>query len=192
MLIAGLLIIAFLTRSLWLPLPARFLVVEDRLQPVDALVPLAGGEQRTRDAARLFHEGYAQWFVATNMPLKVPGIRATYGELVRREAIFQGVPEEQILITPRTVQTTCEEAQAIRQLVDERDWHSLLVVTDPFHTRRARLCFQEAFRHTDVSVAVRAIEGSWYDPEAWWRSTDGLRETWTEYLKLALHLVGYR
>ena len=30
------------------------------------------------------------------------------------------------------------------------------------------------------------------DPEVWWQSTDALRETWTEYLKLALHLVGYR
>ena len=187
-----LLLVAFLARHWWLPLPARFLVDEDPLQPVDALVPLAGGHERAPYAARLLHEGYADWFVATNMPLRVPGIRATYGELVRREAILQGVPEEQILIAPGTVETTCQEALAVRRLVDRQGWHSLLVLTDPFHTRRARLCFRETFRDSGVAVSVRAIEGSWYDPGSWWLSTDGLRETWTEVLKLALHLVGYR
>ena len=188
----GLLVVAFLVRQWWLPLPARFLLLEDPLQEADALVPLAGGEQRSLDAARLFQEGYAEWFVATNMPLKVPGIRASYGELVRKEAILQGIPEEQILIVPGTVKTTCEEALAVRRLVDEQGWRSLLVVTDPLHTRRARLCFREAFRDTSATVTVRAITGSWYDPETWWQSTDSLRETWTEYVKLALHLVGYR
>ena len=183
---------ATLARQLWLPLPGRFLVVEDPLQQVDAVVPLAGGGQRAVYAARLLEAGYAGWFVATNMPLNIPSIRATYGELVREEAIREGVPEERILIAPGTVETTCEEALAVRQLVDIQGWHSLLIVTDPLHTRRARLCFQEAFRGADVTIAVRAIEGSWYDPETWWQSTNGLRETWTEYLKLALHLLGYR
>ena len=191
-----LLVVAFLTRQWWLPLPGRFLVVEDPLPPAgapaDAVVPLAGSGERAPHAAQLQQAGYAHWFVATNMPLNIPGIRATYGELVRREAILQGVPPEQILIAPGTVETTWEEALALRQLVEAQNWHSLLVVTDPYHTRRARLCFQQAFRDTGVAIAVRAIEGSTYDPEAWWKSTGGQRDTWTEYLKLALHLVGYR
>ena len=187
-----LLLVAFLARQWWLPLPARFLLVEDPLRSADALVPLAGSGQRAPYAARLLQEGYAEWFVATSMPLNIPGIRETYGELVRKEAILQGVPEERILIAPRTVKITWEEALAVRHLVDEQGWDSLLVLTDPMHTRRARLCFQEAFRDTSVAISVRAIEESWYDPEAWWLSTDGLRDTWTEYLKLALHLVGYR
>jgi uncharacterized SAM-binding protein YcdF (DUF218 family) len=187
-----LLLVAFLSRQWWLPLPARFLLVEDPLQRVDALVPLAGGDERAPYAAQLLEEGYADWFVATSMPLHVPAVRETYGELVREEAIQQGVPEERILIAPGTVTTTCEEARAVRRLFDAQGWDSLLVVTDPLHTRRARLCFDEAFRDSGVAIAVRAVEGSWYDPEAWWLSTGSLRETWTEYLKLALHLVGYR
>jgi uncharacterized SAM-binding protein YcdF (DUF218 family) len=188
--------VAFLTRQWWLPLPARFLLVEDPLPaagaPADALVPLAGGDERAPYAAHLLQEGYADWFVATSMPLHVPAVRATYGELVRQEAIQMGVPQEQILIVPGTVRTTWEEALAVRRLFDEQGWHSLLVVTDPLHTRRARLCFREAFQDTGVAIAVCAVEDSWYDPEAWWKSIDSLRETWTEYLKLALHLVGYR
>ena len=77
-------------------------------------------------------------------------------------------------------------------LARERGWHSLLVVTDPYHTRRARLCFRTALADSGIAVTVRPVEGSWYDPEAWWRTVDGQRETWTEYLKLALHAAGYR
>jgi uncharacterized SAM-binding protein YcdF (DUF218 family) len=190
--VVALVLVAALARQVWLPLPARFLVDEDPLQETDAIVPLAGGNERAPYAAGLFRAGYAQWFIATNMPLDVPGIRATYGELVRQEAMAHGVPEERVLITAGTVRTTCEEALAVRRLADGQGWHSLLVVTDPLHTRRSRLCFREAFRDTGVTVAIRAVEGSWYDPEAWWQSTDGVRETWTEYTKLALHLVGYR
>lgn len=189
-------VVAFLARRWWLPLPGRFLLVEDPLPaagaPADAVVPLAGTDDRVPYAAQLLQAGYASRLVATNMPLNIPGIRETYGELVRKEATWQGVPQEQILIAPGTVTTTSEEALAVRQLAEQQGWHALIVVTDPFHTRRARLCFREAFRGSGVTVAVRAAEGSSYDPETWWKSADGLRATWTEYLKLALHLVGYR
>jgi uncharacterized SAM-binding protein YcdF (DUF218 family) len=182
----------FLSRGLWLPLIGRALVVADPLEPADAVVPLAGGDKRAVYAAELFQAGYADWFVATDMPLDLPGIRRSYAELVRQEAIFQGVPAERILVAPGLVETTYEEALAVRALAQAQGWQSLLIVTDPYHTRRARICFREAFRDADVAIVIRPIEGSWYDPETWWQSTAGLRETWTEYVKLALHLLGYR
>ena len=81
---------AFLARQWWLPLPGRLLLVEDSRQQADAVVPLAGGGQRAPYAAHLLQAGYAEWLVATNMPLNLPALRATYGELVRQEAILQG------------------------------------------------------------------------------------------------------
>jgi uncharacterized SAM-binding protein YcdF (DUF218 family) len=190
-------VLAILTGGLWLPLAGRFLVVEDPLPPAgapaDAVVPLGGGGvHRVAGAASLLRDGYATWLLTADDELDLPGIRQSLGELVRQEAEWQGVPAERVLVLPGSVETTWQEALALRRLVDRQGWHSLLVLTDPFHTRRARLCFREAFRDSGVAVSVRAIEGSWYDPGSWWLSTDGLRETWTEVLKLALHLVGYR
>ncbi len=66
------------------------------------------------------------------------------------------------------------------------------MVTDPCHTRRARMCFQDAFKGTGIRVAVRPVNDHWYDADSWWRDRDVLRETWTELLKLVLYLVGYR
>lgn len=179
--------------SFWLPLFGSFLVVADTLQPSDAVVVLGGGgQERVIHGARLFSENYADWFVVTNMPFNIPGIRTSYGELMRREAIYQGVPEERILTVPGVVETTYEEAQAMRQLSQEQGWRSLIVVTAPFHTRRARICFRQGFKDSGITVMIRPVNDHWYHADSWWRSRDGLRETWTEYAKLVLHFIGYK
>jgi uncharacterized SAM-binding protein YcdF (DUF218 family) len=176
----------------WLPFIGGFLVVADPLQPADAIVALGGGKERAVYGAELFNQGYADWFITADMPLNVPGIREPYSELVKREATWQGVPEENILVTPGTVETTYQEALAVRQLAEARGLRSLIVVTDPFHTRRARMAFRDAFRDTDITVMGRPVSESKYRPDSWWQTRDGLRETWTEYLKLLLYVVGYR
>lgn len=79
----------------------------------------------------------------------------------------------------------------MRRLAQQQGWRSVLVVTHSFHTRRARLAFRDGFRDTGITVAVRPVNEHWYDPGSWWQSHKGLRQTWTEYLKLALHLLGY-
>ena len=185
-------ILAILAHSLWLPIAGRFLVVADPLQPADAVVPLGGGGVgRVAQAAALLEDGYATWLVATDAELDLPGIRSSQSELIRQEAQWQGVQPERILVAPGVVETTCDEALALRTLAQEQGWRSLLVVTDPFHTRRARLNFRDAFRGTGIMVTVRPVEETSYDPEAWWQSADGLRDTWTEYAKLVLYLLGY-
>jgi uncharacterized SAM-binding protein YcdF (DUF218 family) len=190
--VTGAVVAVLLGRSLWLPLVGDFLIVADPLQQADALVALGGGGERVVYAAKLFNQGYADWLIATNMELNVPGIRESYSELVKREAIWQRVPEENILIAPGTAETTYEEALAVRQLVEERGLRSLIVVTDPYHTRRARMAFRDVFRGTGIEIIVRPVNEHWYKPDSWWKSRDGLRETWTEYLKLILYVVGYR
>ncbi|MBN1956504.1 MAG: YdcF family protein [Anaerolineae bacterium] len=185
-------VLLILAGPLWLPLLGRFLVVSDPLQPADALVPLAGGRQRVVYGAELFNDGYARWFVATDMLLNVPGVRASYSELVQQEAVWQGVPRERILLLSRVADDTYQEAAFVRELAEEQGWQSLLVVTDPFHTRRARIMFRQVFADSGVSVVIYPVSDHWYQPDSWWKSGDGLRETWMEYSKLALYLVGYR
>ncbi len=185
--------LAAISSSYWLPTIGRFLVVEDPTQPSDAVVALAGGgRSRVTGAAQLLEEGQASWLIVTNMPLNTPGIRVSYADLMRSEAIWQGVPEDRILQAPGTVRTTYEEAEAVRRLAEERGFRSLTVVTDSFHTRRAMMAFRDAFAGSSIDVFVQPARLGWYQPSVWWQDRDSLRETWTEYLKLALYLVGYR
>jgi uncharacterized SAM-binding protein YcdF (DUF218 family) len=177
---------------LWLPLIGGFLIVSDPLQPTDALVPLAGHTERVEYAAELFEQGFAKTFVATNMPHHTPGVRESYSALVAREASWHDVPSSDIIQATTVVSTTYEEALVVRELAHQQEWQSLLVVTSPSHTRRARFIFHDVFRDTGTRVVIRPVDNHWYTPTTWWHRQDGLRETWTEYLKFATYLVGYR
>ncbi|MGC9336229.1 MAG: YdcF family protein, partial [Anaerolineae bacterium] len=115
-----------------------------------------------------------------------------YSDLVRQEAEWQGVPAGRVLVAPGLAESTYDEALALRALAQQHGWQSILVVTDPYHTRRARLIFRHAFRGTGIAVTVRPVEPAEYDPEAWWHTVDGLRDTWTEWLKLGMYVAGQR
>lgn len=180
-------------RGFWLPSVGRFLVCADALQPADAIVVLAGGgPQRVSHGVKLYQAGYAPWLIVTNQPLNTPGIRVPYVELMRTEAVWQGVPEERILMAYPVVRTTYEEAIAVRHLAEQRGLHSLIIVTDPFHTRRAQMSFRDALQGTGITTSIQPANPSWYRADAWWQTQDELRETWTEYLKLILYMLGYK
>jgi uncharacterized SAM-binding protein YcdF (DUF218 family) len=175
-----------------LPLPARFLVIGDSPKQAAAIAPLAGEKARVVYGAELFNQGYAKWFVITNMALDLPGINEPYNELVRKEAIRQGVSQDQILVSTEIVETTMGEARVLRQLAEEQGWSSLLVVTSPYHTRRARHILLDAFAGSGIRISVGPVPGHWYEPQSWWREPTGLRVTWDEYVKYGLYLAGYR
>lgn len=186
-------LLLILLRSLWLPLVGGFLIVADPLARADAVVPLGGGERdRVTQAAALVVDGHAGWLVTTDVEMDLPGIRDSWADMVRREAAWQGVPAERIVDAPGLVTTTYGEAVAVRGLMLERGWRSLIVVTDPLHTRRARLVFREVFRDAGIRVIVRPVDAADFTAANWWRSEEGLRYAWTEYLKLVYHLLGYR
>mgnify|MGYP001042485633 CR=1 FL=1 len=93
-------------------------------------------------------------------------------------------------------ETTYDEARFALSLLAERGRDTLLVVTDPYHTRRARLIFRRVFAGSGIRVRLRPVpleqSGSGrYDPDRWWHTPTGLRQTWSEYVKLLLLWLGY-
>lgn len=177
----------------WLGWLGRFLVTADPLRPVDALVVLGGGgRHRIEEGVRLALAGVAPWLVVTNTRVSWPGVRASYAELMAQEAQWQGVPPERIVPAPGLVTTTVEEALAVRALAAARGWRSLMVVTDPWHTRRARLIFRRILHPDGVAVCAHPAPKPGYETAAWWKTADGVRDTWAEYQKLALYGLGHR
>ncbi len=180
------------TYQLWLPAIGAFLVVADPLQRADAIVPLAGGADRAASAAQLFRQGYAGWFVATDLAPDGQGAGMLSSKENAPEAIRRGVPAERICTTAAIVTSTYTEAQAVRALAEQRRWSSLIVVTSPAHTRRAQLLFREVFAGSGVAVIVRPAAELNADPAPWWQSPGERSLSIREYLKLAASLVGYR
>jgi uncharacterized SAM-binding protein YcdF (DUF218 family) len=72
-------------------------------------------------------------------------------ELMRRIACAHGVPDQALVIEPRS-RNTCENARECARLLRAHQLHSVVLVSDRAHLPRAALLF----RLEGVSVAARA------------------------------------
>lgn len=166
---------------------ASFLIVEDQVEPVDAIMVLSGDEgDRVNAGVQWYKNGYGKNFIITKTDNEYIGEGQTYSEKLQRMAIDAGVPADSIYITEGEASTTFEEAQAVKILANQRNINSILVVTAPYHTRRTRIIFADEFKDTDIKIIVYPVEDSWYRPISWYLSAQGWRQTFTEYASLLL------
>jgi uncharacterized SAM-binding protein YcdF (DUF218 family) len=152
-----------------------YLVTSDSLQKSDVIVVLSGSEDRVVEAARLYKMHLAEWVILT---------RVANHNRPEIEGQALGLFGERIVVTETLVDSTQDEAEAVRQKMLERGWKSAIVVTDPYHTRRSRLIFRQVFAGTGMDIRIHPVEGSWYQPNTWWMSENGWQLTVQEYLKL--------
>jgi uncharacterized SAM-binding protein YcdF (DUF218 family) len=142
-------------------------VIEDSLDKADALIVLSDDNfyaDRATRAAELFREGKAPLVVASGRRLRPS---AGIAELMEHDLVERGVPREKILRFAQDGDSTLEEAESLAKLAKAKKWHSAIVVTSNYHTRRARYIFRRIFpQGTDIRVAS-ARDGD-FDPESWW------------------------
>ncbi len=173
-----------------LRLAGAVLIIADPLEKTDAVVVLSGGSERLPEAARLMHERYGEWLILTETGEIRPGVFGS--DDLHAEANRLGIPSSSILITERTVTSTRDEAVAVLHLMQERNFRSCIVVTDPFHTLRTRVVFRDIFRGSDKEIIVSPVPASWYRSRDWFLSARGWQYTLQEYFKLTLYLLGFR
>jgi uncharacterized SAM-binding protein YcdF (DUF218 family) len=180
-----------LIASLMLAGAGAYLVLADPLVKADAVAVLSGGgTERIQTAADFFERNLADWFVFTETGLGIPNNQKTASDWNKINALKQGVPLEAILFTEGEASSTADEARALRAMAERRHWSAIIVVTDPYHTRRTRLIFRREFRASGVNVIVRPAAGSWYHASTWWLHPAGWRETGLEYAKLIYMYLG--
>lgn len=186
-LVLGLLLLAYL--MLWAA--GAFLVVGDRVRPADAIVLLSGGDEgRLEEAVRLYESGAANRLLITETGAIPEGGGPRASTLLQRQAQAAGIPESVISTTMGRSASTADEAEAVLAFCDRQGLRSVLVVTDPYHTRRTQMIFASAFSGSGVQVMVRSVRGHWYQPSIWMFSLRGWRATVMEYAKLAAALAG--
>ena len=191
MLLTG--VACLISAPLWLSWIGSWLVFSDALAPVDAIVPLAGSGSRVYSAAKLLQQGYAQQIIITNMAVPAGALPngTNYAAMTREQTIELGVPEEQVVIDDDIVRTTYGEIESIRRFAEHNGIRSIMIVTSPYHTRRARLMADELFAGSRVSARVVSTLWDSYDPTTWWRWPETRRDTLLEYSKLLLYFFGY-
>jgi uncharacterized SAM-binding protein YcdF (DUF218 family) len=80
-----------------------------------------------------------------------------------------GVKRKQIVVLDHKVRNTHDEAAATFSYAATRGTRSLLVVTSPYHGRRALATFRAVFKGTPVRVGVETtLYASGARPQRWW------------------------
>lgn len=173
---------------------ARGFIVEDELLPSDAVVVLAGGNgERLHAGIQLYKRHLARelFIVGPDVPM-IPVYTGedslTQAEAKRRIALKRGVPADSIVFQLGPT-STFEEAEVAARVAKEQGWRSLIVVTSPFHTRRARATFHRAFHGMDTKIRVYhlPIGKSSDNPERWWRREGDTMAVATETIKTVFY-----
>jgi uncharacterized SAM-binding protein YcdF (DUF218 family) len=95
-----------------------------------------------------------------------------------------GVPNGAVQMVPSRVNDrdrTYSSAVALRRWVEEHNdkIRGINIVTETTHARRTRALFQKAFGKK-MAIGVIAVRNPDYDPDHWWRTSQGVRDVMGE------------
>jgi uncharacterized SAM-binding protein YcdF (DUF218 family) len=182
------LIVCYVYAGRLLNAAARSLIRIDPFTTADVVIALGGDARcwREKAAADLFKEGRARALVVSGVP-HAWGVHT--GEAARRYVESLGVPREQIFVLQESWNTR-REAIDLDELMRRQGWKSAIIVTSPFHSRRAYYTFQRyAGDFTFYSAPLTAAPPEW-QPEGWWTRRSDLGVTIREFMSWGNTLVG--
>lgn len=158
------------------------LATSDPLQQADVIVaPSGDAGPRTQTAVDLWKQGYAPLLLFSGASLDPNS--APSAELMKRDAVRLGVPADAILIEPNAT-TTEENARLVAELMRERRLHTAILVTSPYHQRRASILFSRAFA-ADLTFRNHPADDPDWDADRWWLEQPARTLTLVELAKLA-------
>jgi uncharacterized SAM-binding protein YcdF (DUF218 family) len=156
----------------------KWLVVSVPMAHADALIVL-GGEPlaRPQEAARLYKAKVAPLVFVTGS-----GDAAS----IRKVLMGKGVHASAITVEPKA-RTTHGNAVLLKPMLEAAKVHSALIVTSPFHTRRALATFRKVMPGITFGITEASI-GWWSKPEG---RGDVNRFAAIEFLKTAEYWLLY-
>lgn len=104
-----------------------------------------------------------------------------------------GVKRKQVVILAHKVRNTHDEAAASYSYAATRGMHAVLVVTSPYHGRRALATFRQAFSGAPVRVGIQtALLESGARPQLWWSRPYDRWYVGYESAAILMYAVRYR
>jgi len=159
----------YMVRKPLLRAAATFWIVQDRIEPAEAIIVIGDDNltsDRAAEAATLFRAGWAPQVVASGRMLR-PYV--SVADFIARDLETQGVPTSAIVRFSHRANNTLEEAEGLQVLITQKGWHRILLVTSNYHTRRARYIFRKVLPET-VRLELVGAPDSQFQPDTWWTS----------------------
>jgi uncharacterized SAM-binding protein YcdF (DUF218 family) len=175
----------------------QWLVVQDALEPAQAIVVLSGRMPvRAREAAEIYRQGFAAqiWITRPASPeeeLRQMGIGFVGEEFYNQRVLIQlGVPTDAIRVLDKPVINTEQEVLEISDALRQEGGSKVIVVTTKPHTRRVKAIWKRLVGNSP-RLMVRYASQDGYDGAHWWRRTSDALDVVRELLGLANAWAGF-
>ncbi|MDR7542819.1 MAG: YdcF family protein [Armatimonadota bacterium] len=168
-----------------------FLVIRDPLRPADVVIAISGDGtgERARTAAVLLRRGFAPWMIVSGS--RAGAARGGAAAEMARVAVQAGAPQDRVVLDDQSTSTQ-DNARHSARLMERHGWKRAILVTSPYHTRRAAVIFRAEFRPRGLALQVYAADGSFFDVRGWWTRDQDRALVRGEYMKMAAWLLGIR
>lgn len=171
--------------------------VDETPTQADYILPLAGDRHRMIKAAEFYREGYAPVILLSNAKQLPPSrlqklqwemgypnySREQYLDILLRKL---GAANAHLEEFGNGHTSTVEEAEALRVFLDGKP-AKLLIVTSPYHAKRAEMIFKETLPHCTITMATTE-EGAF--EKWWWKDQNSAQLLTMEFMKTIHYLLG--
>lgn len=159
----------------------RFIYEKDDLKPADVIVILAGEEEeRVEYGVKLFKEGWARKdrIIMAGGPIVW---KYSWASLMKQHAEHLGIQGRVIMLEDRS-RSTEEDAQFTMEILLQHGFSSVLLVTSPYHSKRASRIFRKIMGK-EIKVISAPVEKSWFSFDEWWKRRRDRAQVLNEYSK---------
>jgi len=158
-----------------------YLSPQDKLRSSDAIVVISGGEtaERVNEGVELYWAGWAPLLIMSGAARDEGPSNAA---AMRKLAITAGVPADKIILDEEA-RDTISNAQNVRALIGDHGIGSIILVTSPYHQRRALVAFRH-FLGSGFPIVNHSSTDSAWRKNGWWTNAWARHLTWTELTKV--------
>lgn len=159
---------------------AVYLSPQSQLSKADAIVVVSGGDTDARisEGVKLYLQKWAPKLVFSGAAAEGDVSNAL---AMKRIAISKGVPAGDILIEENS-KTTVENADFTAKIIRDNGFKSIILVTSPYHQRRAYTQFRFALGKDFIILNHSAVDNTWAK-KSWWENANARFLTLGEIMK---------
>lgn len=164
-----------------------YLSPQDILTKADAIVAISGGdtEARTSEAVRLYQDGWAPVIIFSGAALDTSG--PSNAKAMATAAMKAGVPEKAIMLDEVSANTR-QNAADVAGIVRDQHYSSIILVTSPYHQRRASIAFRRELGSGVAILNHSSVDQDWRRSH-WWATDYSRTLTISELQKVAYELI---
>jgi uncharacterized SAM-binding protein YcdF (DUF218 family) len=163
-----------------------YLSPQDALIKADAIVVVSGGDTDARisEGVKLYMQEWAPKLIFSGAAAEGDVSNAL---AMKRIAVSAGVNTEDIIIEEDS-KTTVENADFTADLILKNEFQSIILVTSPYHQRRAYMLFRKNLGDEFVIINHSAVDETWRKRN-WWENANARFLTLGEIMKNFYQIV---